>query len=313
MQTAFGKAFKPCSPSWLRSAEFGICKLDGYCEALKLAFEHHGGQHHRFVEHFHKEGRRRNLEQQKARDEYVRTRCTENGVTLVEVEYLREVTPDAFEIHMLATLASYDLAVSEEALAKFRALPFGPSKLREMRALAESRGGECLSTKYIRSDAKLHWRCAKGHEWHARAANVQHKSYWCPECSGWTAAHPERDDPLADVRAIAASKSGRLLSGEYKNNRTKLDVECAVGHRWQAEPWTIRRSHWCPVCSKKRLDRPLIELHQLAKDRGGIFLGDSYRNNRERQPFKCKSGHEFSLKPINLKHHRMWCPQCVKR
>jgi GR25 family glycosyltransferase involved in LPS biosynthesis len=29
-------------------------ELDGYNEALKLAFEYHGKQHFEFIEHFHK-------------------------------------------------------------------------------------------------------------------------------------------------------------------------------------------------------------------------------------------------------------------
>jgi len=37
--------------------------------------------------------------------------------------------------------------------------------LGEMRALAERRGGECLSERYVNNETKLRWRCAAGHEW----------------------------------------------------------------------------------------------------------------------------------------------------
>jgi hypothetical protein len=47
---------------------------------------------------------------------------------------------------------------------------------------AKRMGGRCLSDTYINAVNKLHWRCAKGHEWWARWAYVNN-SYWCSKCS----------------------------------------------------------------------------------------------------------------------------------
>src|SRR5438477_5125481 len=40
--------------------------------------------------------------------------------------------------------------------------------IEEMRALAESRGGQCLSRTYKNMSTKLTWRCRSGHRWKAR-------------------------------------------------------------------------------------------------------------------------------------------------
>jgi hypothetical protein len=48
-------------------------------------------------------------------------------------------------------------------------------------AIAAERNGECLSTDCPNSEAKLHWRCARGHEWIAAAYAVKRGS-WCPMC-----------------------------------------------------------------------------------------------------------------------------------
>lgn len=221
-------------------------------------------------------------------------------------------TPDTFLAHLQATFAKYNVAFKAEALARFEQLPFRPSKLKELQALAYSRGGECLSTKFVSTKDKLHWRCAEGHEWHAKVSNVMHKGYWCPECSGWNAMHPVKADPLQELREIAEATSGRLLSADYVNNRTPLEFQCSAGHTWAAEPWTIKRNHWCPYCTKKKLADPLGDLRELAAAKGGECLGAEYRNNRERQPFRCAAGHEFTLRPLNVKHHGMWCPTCRK-
>lgn len=56
--------------------------------------------------------------------------------------------------------------------------------LKEMQALAQERGGECLSTEYPRGrKKKICWRCEEGHEWESAPAAVKHAGQWCPICS----------------------------------------------------------------------------------------------------------------------------------
>eukprot|EP01037_Dinobryon_pediforme_P003966 gene3965-4016_t len=52
-----------------------------------------------------------------------------------------------------------------------------------MRSVAQSRGGECLSDKYMGMQTKLRWRCAHGHEWSTTPATVINRGSWCPDCS----------------------------------------------------------------------------------------------------------------------------------
>jgi hypothetical protein len=61
-------------------------------------------------------------------------------------------------------------------LARRRAL------LAEMCALAEARGGECLSSEYTGTQGHLRWRCRSGHTWEARPNNIRRGS-WCPVCA----------------------------------------------------------------------------------------------------------------------------------
>jgi hypothetical protein len=55
--------------------------------------------------------------------------------------------------------------------------------LSEMRAVARSRGGECLAQEYLGMQKKLRWRCAHGHEWSTTPATVIQGGAWCPDCS----------------------------------------------------------------------------------------------------------------------------------
>ncbi|MBN2151807.1 MAG: hypothetical protein JW839_10195 [Candidatus Lokiarchaeota archaeon] len=43
--------------------------------------------------------------------------------------------------------------------------------LDELRKLARTRGGDCISAEYDPYHV-LTWRCARGHEWQAKAASI---------------------------------------------------------------------------------------------------------------------------------------------
>ena len=55
--------------------------------------------------------------------------------------------------------------------------------INEMREIAINRGGECLSDLYVNGNAKLKWKCSKGHEWEASPDNIKNGKKWCPVCN----------------------------------------------------------------------------------------------------------------------------------
>jgi hypothetical protein len=52
----------------------------------------------------------------------------------------------------------------------------------EMREIAKSRGGKCLSKIYVNKKVKLKWQCSKGHIWKATPDAVK-RGTWCPACA----------------------------------------------------------------------------------------------------------------------------------
>lgn len=70
--------------------------------------------------------------------------------------------------------------------------------IEQMRALANAKGGECLSDRYVNLNTKLWWRCAQGHHWWATPNNVKHGGSWCPDCA-------KAASPLNDARRRASS------------------------------------------------------------------------------------------------------------
>ena len=115
----------------------------------------------------------------------------------------------------------------------------------DARRYAATRGGLCLSERYLNGRTKLRWRCAKGHEWEAAPSAVMWHGSWCAVCSGKARL------TIEEMRRIATERGGSCLSTAYVNLSTKLRWRCAEGHEWDATPNNIKHGGaWCPKCGK---------------------------------------------------------------
>jgi hypothetical protein len=116
--------------------------------------------------------------------------------------------------------------------------------IEEVRAIANKRGGQCLSGEYTNNKTKLLWQCMKGHRWLTTASHIK-QGHWCPACAGRPLI------TIEELQAIAKSRGGKCLSEKYRNSRTKLTWQCKVGHQWEAAARNVRKGHWCARCSRK--------------------------------------------------------------
>ena len=84
--------------------------------------------------------------------------------------------------------------------------------IEEMKELALSKKGLCLSTVYINSDTKLLWQCEFGHQWEAIPLSIYHHGTWCNICNG---------NPIItieDMKKLAQERGGECLSSEYTHS-----------------------------------------------------------------------------------------------
>ena len=116
--------------------------------------------------------------------------------------------------------------------------------IEDCQELALSKGGKCLSIKYINDSTKLKWRCKKSHVWMATAGQVLRRGSWCMLCSG------KAKLTIAEMQDIAKSRGGKCLSTKYSNSRIKLKWQCHSGHIWMATAHDIKTNgSWCPQCA----------------------------------------------------------------
>ncbi|PWK43230.1 hypothetical protein C7534_104409 [Pseudomonas sp. OV226] len=118
------------------------------------------------------------------------------------------------------------------------------SNIEAMQALAQLRGGGCLSPAYNGLRGRLTMRCALGHIWDATAANIR-LGHWCRQC---VSGH--RRGTIEAMQAMAQDRGGRCLSERYVNSQSKLKWLCSMGHSWLAAPAYVTQGTWCPQCAR---------------------------------------------------------------
>lgn len=82
----------------------------------------------------------------------------------------------------------------------------------------------------------------------------------------WVSKAPKKNDPsytqpkleceldVEDMRKAARFRGGKLLSTSMRKGdwRSKLEFQCAFGHRFQASPrLVLEGGHWCDECERK--------------------------------------------------------------
>ncbi|MCK5561674.1 MAG: zinc-ribbon domain-containing protein, partial [Thermoplasmata archaeon] len=298
----FQKKFRKSKPKWLINPyTTNRLELDGYCKSLHLAFEYHGAQHysqHKFFSKTEEE-----FQIRKEIDKIKKRLCKEHNVTLIEIPYFIKDE----------NLANFIVKKIQENNIKIERIPieiydyksldgvFSPEKLKECQELAKSKGGECLSKRFISAHSNLWWRCKEGHEWEAKPSRVKSRT-WCPFCAG-------KYQTIEDMQNIAKSRGGKCLSKEYINTKTKLRWKCSEGHEWDATPNMIKNGTWCPICAGKY--QTIEDMQNIAQECGGKCLSTIYINSDTPLRWKCSEGHEWDAKYYNLRR-KDWCPVCRK-
>lgn len=142
--------------------------------------------------------------------------------------------------------------------------------INQMRDLAEANGGICLSNHYVNNQTNLTWLCSMGHEFKRRPASVK-AGKWCPFCSIQLRGIRSRLG-IEEMQRLAEARGGNCLSTEYKNAHSVLEWECHNGHRWPANPNSIKNGSWCPNCRLMTEDKCRIIIQELT--------GYSFRKNK---------------------------------
>ncbi len=162
------------------------------------------------------------------------------------VDYFRKVFKKYNGVsHIIQTdLRDFTKSKKSSCLSNIDRIPYLKIfSIKDLHELAESRGGKCLSEKYIKSNSKYLWSCKKGHKWKATLNNTK-TGTWCPVCN-------KSFYTLDDMHKLAESKGGKCLSDKYINLDQKIKWICNHGHTFESRLRSIiHNKRWCKTCVK---------------------------------------------------------------
>lgn len=191
--------------------------------------------------------------------------------------------------------------------------------IKDMRRIAEKRGGRCLSVAYIDQRTPLRWQCAEGHTWNATPSMVKGSrnkpGTWCRICGVRAAAKRRMHSPEA-MQRLAAERGGACASEDYSGSRVKLRWRCSQypSHpEFEMIPNAVQQGQWCPTCSGN--SKPtLAELNELARSRNPLArcISTDYKNTSSLLEWQCGvQGHPPFMRAYkSVKFDGGWCESC---
>lgn len=189
-----------------------------------------------------------------------------------------------------------------------------------------------------KSDKKVWWKCALGHEWEARIANRQRAGIGCPYCAGSKTLKGFND---LETRCKANKREELLVEWNYNKNHIMPDEIspannkkvwwiCSLGHEWDSTigSRTIGRPSGCPYCSNppKRILIGFNDLESWCKtnQRENLLTEWDYEKN-DISPtevtfgsgkyvwWKCSKNHEWKTQVHNrTEGSKTNCPICAR-
>ena len=292
--------FYKSKPTWLVNSRGNQMELDGHSKNLKIAFEYQGIQHFKLTSFINT---KQKLKQRIYDDRTKINLCKKKGIKLLIFTYKEDLT-------YLNKLIEKKLKIKEingnpinyKKVINFNHVYKHKSKIKEMNDIAIQRGGECLSKVYVNSMTKMTWKCKKGHKWKATPYSIKIRDSWCFLCS------PTGTLTIDEMSEIAEKNNGECLSKTYKP-RKKLKWRCSKNHIFKALPQNIKNGQWCSIC-KGNAKLSIDQMHELAKNFGGLCLSKNYKNNYTKLKWQCSKGHKWMATPHLIKIRNTWCKIC---
>lgn len=292
-------------PIWLVNTRSNQMELDGFCEELKIAFEHHGEYHYLRNEHFQRKNE--SLERRKLDDKTKSDLCEKNDITLIIIPYNVKTTELKNFIFKNLSELNLNLKLNKDIDDNYVV----SNELEELSNIAEQNGGKCLSKIYLGVDQKHKFICAEGHIFESIPANIKSKrKSWCPTCKPNRIGNSNRKYSLSDMQNIANQKKGIFLSKTFKSVNDKYLWQCELGHQWNAAPMDILKGTWCKKCSISNKKDSISDMQKLAELRNGKCISSEYINSQTKLIWQCEYGHKWEAKPNNIRHKKSWCPYC---
>ena len=113
--------------------------------------------------------------------------------------------------------------------------------------------------KKIRNILIIEAKCPLGHKFKMEFSHFKAKEDKCPIC-GRIRSDNKKKLSYEYVKRYIEKDGYKLLSQEYKNNRTKLLIECDKNHFYKATFNDFQSGYRCPYCNNSKGEKRILSI-----------------------------------------------------
>jgi hypothetical protein len=315
LEKIFDKKFPTKRPKWLKtSLSKKPMELDGYCEEIKLAFEHQGLQHYKEISFFHgEEGKSNSFSSQIARDKAKKEICKKMGI---KVLYFREAwkLKDKDNIYVknyfLKELEKEKIPIRKglnlELSFNLPRLGIRYDKLNRVKEQLKKMNLGINSNSYLGVTHLYPIYCLEcAHRWQSDLSNIFRRE-GCPLCLG-----NRRTLTTETAKELLRKKLNVKLISEFKGAREKVLVRCSKGHELKAVFCSIEKwQSGCPKCAGTSKSLDLDDIEKVGRSKSFDILDAGNYRAKEKMLWLCRAGHIIEKTYDKMKGRESSCNVC---
>lgn len=173
-----------------------------------------------------------------------------------------------------------------------------------------------LSETYINNKQMLSVKCSCGNDFERDFEHLQRGQLYCKECSKKLQADMLRKK-FDDVIQIIHDGGCEYISGEYKNNRSKLLLRCSCGNTFSKDlAHFTNGQNRCPDCGKQKAIKSKIKFtpdqaRDYLESYGYTMIGE-YSGMNKKVKCICQNGHDCDIVLSYFPDHGSSCNICAR-
>lgn len=171
----------------------------------------------------------------------------------------------------------------------------------------ESFGYKLISNEYVNAKKKIKIQCEKNHIYEAPFYRFKSGNR-CPVCSH-EKLNKSQTYSYDYVKQYIYDEGFELLSTDYVNSSTHLDIKCGKGHIFKSTFSNFKSNKGCKQCANDKLKLDYNVVRQEIEKEGYFLISDIYKNARSKLSIRCDKNHTYSTTYTNFKSGNR-CPIC---
>lgn len=186
--------------------------------------------------------------------------------------------------------------------------------------VVENSNCRLLSTTYQNNREKLRFCCGCGNEFEVcfNKFKDQNKRQ-CNECGKELNNYSKRLTIEHIGTFVKENSDCVLLSDDYKNNSTKLKMQCKCGDTFYVPfaNFVYQGTRQCIKCGReKQIKSQLLTISEITtfveENTKCNLLSKEYTNAHDKLKFQCECGKSFHRNWNNFKNGQVYCRECIK-